>query len=709
MSDDPIDHSEVDARSRYFDRSEFVATTASVIRAARSQSSSSVFGLIGTWGSGKTTIISSLATQLQASRWRVHHFNPWLYSDAETLRWGFFSELRGAVPPGDRWNDTRENLENLRNAVVPLAKLASVFGFDLGGAAEDLLNPDRASATKMREKVSTQLEGLLDPVLVILDDLDRLTSEELLEVFKLVRFIGRLPNVYYLLCYDERTLIDLLEKTDLVGQRNERRALDYLEKIVQLRFDIPPLREDLVEELFEVGLRGIAEKSGAPISEADEVRLIQLLDSGLLDRLTTPRAIKHMFAQLEAFLPPVANEVNTVDFVLLSWIRTFEPALYGHLQSHRDFLLGEDAAFEFDKTKAKLGRQSRLEELLRRGEVDTTRRETVVRVLQALFPIVGDIASGREITRHRETTAQGITDKFYFDRYFNFGVPEDDLPDALVVAALNDLELDQAASPAMTMLEKHLQSNTRRTLEKVDHARNRTPLISLALIRWYMRQFTNLPIQNGWGAPRDLLSRYMADPLVESSADSYTELVQFSLEEGVECVYLLLDASRSLVGRQIGGSTEIELWNDRGTKLQAEIFAVLPPFLRGQTELPVFDQSPYTWQAIFIWGAFDQDSVRKFIRERVDLGCWTILDVMARLVQSTVPSGSGPDATSSISEFDPNWASQFVDLALARTELRAVTDSAGGLENLRRAEATPENRRAYVLAWLKKNPETAVM
>jgi predicted KAP-like P-loop ATPase len=707
MSDDPIENVEEDARSRYFDRSEFVATTASVIQAARSQSASSVFGLIGTWGSGKTTIISSLTTQLQASNWRIHHFNPWLYSDAESLRWGFFSELRGAVPPGDKWNDTRENLVKLRNAVVPVAKLASALGLDLGGAAEDLLNPDRVSATKMREKVSVQLDGLVEPVLVVLDDLDRLTSVELLEVFKLVRFIGRLPNVYYLLCYDERTLVDLLEKTDLVGQRNERRALDYLEKIIQLRFDIPPLREDLVEELFEVGLRGVAEKSGAPLSEADEVRLVQLLRSGFLDRLTTPRAIRNLFAQLEAFLPPVSNEVNTVDFVLLSWIRTFEPALYGHLQSHRNFLLGGLADFEFDKTKANQKKQVRLEELLRRGEIDATRRGAVVNVLQALFPIVGDIASGKDVS-HRESRVRGIADEFYFDRYFNFGVPRDDLPDTLVQAALNDLKLGQAGSAATDMLETHLQSNTRRTLQKIDHERDHTPSSSLAIVHWFMGQYTRLPIQNGWGAPRDLISRYIADPLIELTADTYPALVRSSLDGGIEYVYLLVDASRSLVGRQIGGSDEIKLWNDRGAMLQAEIFAKLPPFLSVRTELSVFDLDPHIWQTVFMWGAFDQDRAKSFIRERVDLGVWTILDVMARLVGSTVPSGSGPGATSSISEFDANWASQFVDISRARAELATSIVSAGGVEILRRAEATPEARRAYVLAWLKENPEAAV-
>jgi hypothetical protein len=61
----------------------------------------------------------------------------------------------------------------------------------------------------------------------------------------------------------------------------------------------------------------------------------------------------------------------------------------------------------------------------------------------------------------------------------------------------------------------------------------------------------------------------MADPLVEMAADAYQELVRFSFEGGTEFVYLLVDASRSLVGRQAGSADEIKLWNDRGAALQA--------------------------------------------------------------------------------------------------------------------------------------------
>ena len=77
---------------------------------------------------------------------------------------------------------------------------------------------------------------------MVLDDIDRLHAEELLMVFKLVRLVGRLPNVYYLLAYDEATVLAVITNTKLAGNDMDR-ARRYLEKMVQLRLVVPPINE----------------------------------------------------------------------------------------------------------------------------------------------------------------------------------------------------------------------------------------------------------------------------------------------------------------------------------------------------------------------------------------------------------------------------------------------------------------------------------
>jgi predicted KAP-like P-loop ATPase len=142
---------------------------------------------------------------------------------------------------------------------------------------------------------------------VILDDLDRLAPDELLLVFKLVRLLGRLPNIYYLMCYDEQTLLDVLARSDLVGDSHER-ALDYMEKIVQVRIDVPPLREVQISQGVDNAINTIL--GDEELEPIDIERIAEAYREHLADRLTTPRAIRRLFAQVDAFYGPIKDEVN---------------------------------------------------------------------------------------------------------------------------------------------------------------------------------------------------------------------------------------------------------------------------------------------------------------------------------------------------------------------------------------------------------------
>jgi predicted KAP-like P-loop ATPase len=257
FSDDPLN--DVDD-PRLFGRGVLVQRIIEVLQQIRQQGQSTTIGLIGTWGSGKTTVLQGLVKQITSSpsttkpvlaeQWSVAQFNPWLYSDVVGLHSGFFAELRSSLPKGKQWKETRTNIASLGKKLAPLSALTGLVGVSSEQAVSSLIEQITVSTTEQHRRVSKELEKLDRPVLMVIDDLDRLSAEELLQVFKLVRLVGRLPNVYYLLSYDEQTVVDLLGKTDLVSAKDDRRALDYLEKIVQIRLDMPTLRDYEVDHVF---------------------------------------------------------------------------------------------------------------------------------------------------------------------------------------------------------------------------------------------------------------------------------------------------------------------------------------------------------------------------------------------------------------------------------------------------------------------------
>ncbi|MCP5756812.1 KAP family NTPase, partial [Klebsiella pneumoniae] len=66
------------------------------------------------------------------------------------------------------------------------------------------LFPDEEPLETVFRELSKVLESENRRFLVIIDDMDRLSSEEALAIFRLIKSVGRLPNVMYLVVFDRQ-------------------------------------------------------------------------------------------------------------------------------------------------------------------------------------------------------------------------------------------------------------------------------------------------------------------------------------------------------------------------------------------------------------------------------------------------------------------------------------------------------------------------
>ena len=80
-------------------------------------------------------------------------------------------------------------------------------------------------------------------MVVLIDDIDRLEPAEIREVVRLVRLTSDLPNVIFLLAYDRGHVAKSLGTSESEGLR-------YLEKIVQVSYQLPLVRESILPEMF---------------------------------------------------------------------------------------------------------------------------------------------------------------------------------------------------------------------------------------------------------------------------------------------------------------------------------------------------------------------------------------------------------------------------------------------------------------------------
>jgi predicted KAP-like P-loop ATPase len=239
-----------------------------------------VLAVNGPWGSGKTTAVNMIVEALDALQKSDAtsgevlpiRFNPWWFSGQEDLVKAFFAELSAGLDKelsakvGEGFRRVARRIASSRDLVV--AGLGLVPGGslvkDVAGAAisavGNLAGSDK-SLSQLRDELAADLRAQDKRLLVIIDDVDRLPTDEVRQIFRLVKSVADLPNIIYLLIFDREIAERAFEDpSNGLGAK-------WHEKIVQAAFDLPPVQHIDVQQLF-LGPRTVGGRDGAVRSDA---------------------------------------------------------------------------------------------------------------------------------------------------------------------------------------------------------------------------------------------------------------------------------------------------------------------------------------------------------------------------------------------------------------------------------------------------------
>jgi predicted KAP-like P-loop ATPase len=471
-ADRPIETRDEDA----LDRHGFSETLANAIRGWTGRESL-VLALYGAWGNGKSSIKNMVVECLRQSSPAVCSvdFNPWQLANRPRLSEAFFDELGVALGKGDlgsssrkksvlnkyrRWALRLQGGQDLAKATRNLfGALLIIFGVITFGSSWWL---SRASSLflgiitvlmgilaltskivegalrfleagteigvknigEIKKEIAEDLQALRTPILVVLDDLDRLTPQEVLEVFQLIKANGDFPNVIYLILCD-RTIVE----TNITKALNVP-GRDYLEKIVQVAFDVPMIDIARVRQVLFTRLDSLLSAEGVS-TRFSAKRWANMFWSSLHPYFATLRDVNRFIStlafQFSSLSVDGAFEVNPIDLIGLEVIRLYEPEVYKALQSSKEIL----TAHKPDGPSAKVTKQA-LESIIEMGSED--HRVQLTELLKHLFPETEWAFDG-------PSYSQEFGEKWYrdlrvcssklFDRYFRLSVSDEELSQAV--------------------------------------------------------------------------------------------------------------------------------------------------------------------------------------------------------------------------------------------------------------------------------------
>lgn len=394
-----------------------------------------VIAVHGAWGVGKSSVIELVRYHLEYGEFKdrqiIISFESWNYRTEDGVVSGFFREFYfGLESEADRHFVSIDSLIKLGtfisgasnvigtglNLMLPGASTAISAVSKIGemavsskGALENF-SKNSQGADELRKEVCNSLEKIGKKILIIIDDIDRLSPEEAIAVFRIIKSVGRLTNVVYLLSYDRK------ETEKMLSNKYKFDGSHYLEKIVQASFDVPTVSKPMLIRLLYDDLFSIFKDE---ISFND--RFKEIVDLSIVPEVNTLRAMYKLINMIAVTYESVRDDVDIADFVAMEALRLFRPNVHQKILDRKSLLTNST---EYLASRYHKDFDGNIEGVFVSGEPESE-QSRLKDLLYFLFPLMNSISTKSDAYSdgvHDWEHERRICSANHFDTYFRFSV-----------------------------------------------------------------------------------------------------------------------------------------------------------------------------------------------------------------------------------------------------------------------------------------------
>jgi len=396
-------------------------------------SDSFVFGLYGSWGEGKTSVINLLKNKFKESDdFLIVNFDPWNFKDEEAILSAFYKQIEKSF-------SQKFILPGFKKTFMKYQNLISM-GLSQTGIKIDFLDT-KESIEDIRQRIESYIAQTKKKIIIFIDDIDRLQPQETLFIFKLVRLHAKFQNTIFLLALDPIVVQNYLKNIINIDS-------EFLEKIVQKPIHLPAIEQQDIDQFLNIHLEKLFDELAISKERREKFdKDFSLIYPMHISKFfKTLRRVKIFVNGLRSTLPMVKNEVNLYDFLILEIIRNFFPKIHDDIwRNPWSYLpIKWDIKLYFSSPFVSGVNEDKKNDIIQKHIADIVAAEKDTEIIKGLlkalfFEIENSLDQsqfGRKKSVETYRVEKRITHPDCFRKYFMLKVPSSEISDEFIEATL---------------------------------------------------------------------------------------------------------------------------------------------------------------------------------------------------------------------------------------------------------------------------------
>lgn len=274
-------------------------------------------GISAPWGKGKTSFLNLLEQEIKAENDQniIIWFNPRASKSSSYIQEDFFNTFS----------------KELASYHFGFGFLVNRYVKLLGLLSENFIQRRFSQIMDLfirlddKERINQAIDAIGHRIYILIDDLDRLTGDELLEVFKIIGRNADFHHTIFLTAYDKQYVNEVLDQ--YLGSKCHQA---YTDKYFAMELTVP---EQSINSLTYWASQYLADRIEANkfVAKEEVLKSWNSVGNEVVRYLGSLRHIKRYINLFLSRYREVMADVDCIDFILVTLLRYKDPAIYNAL------------------------------------------------------------------------------------------------------------------------------------------------------------------------------------------------------------------------------------------------------------------------------------------------------------------------------------------------------------------------------------------